>query len=201
MIDLLSDETAEYEDQTFDGLALGGEEVRAKEFAGCVFVGCSFLETAFSACRFVDCEFVRCDLSLCHVEDCSFTSVKFIDSQAIGVNWTEASWPARGLFNAIGFERCAISHSTFIGLGLRRVVIVDCVARDADFAEAELTQANCAGTDFKDSRFLHTDLTEADFTGASNYAIAPNLNVLRKTRFALPEAMSLLYGLDIILTE
>jgi fluoroquinolone resistance protein len=201
MIDLLSAETAEYEDQTFDGLALAGKEVRAKEFAGCTFVGCSFLETAFSACRFVDCKFVRCDLSLCRVEDCSFTSVKFIDSQVIGVNWTEASWPARGLFNAIGFERCAISHSTFIGLGLRRVEIVDCVACDADFAEADLTQANCAGTDFKDSRFLHTDLTEADFTGATNYAIAANLNVLRRTRFALPEAMSLLYGLDIILTE
>jgi fluoroquinolone resistance protein len=201
MIDLVSAETTEYEDQTFDGLALVGEEVRAKEFAGCVFVGCSFLETAFVACRFVECEFVRCDLGLCRVEDCSFTSVKFVDSQAIGVNWTEAAWPARGLFNAIGFERCAISHSTFIGLGLRRVEIVDCVAHNADFAEADLTEANCTGTDFKDSRFLHTDLTEADFTGATNYAIAANLNVLRKTRFALPEAMSLLYGLDIMLTE
>ena len=201
MIDLLSAVPAEYEDQTFDGLALAGEQVRAKEFESCVFVGCSFLETTFTACRFVDCEFVRCDLSLCRVEDCSFTGVKFMDSQVIGVNWTEASWPTRGLFNAIGFERCAISHSTFIGLGLRRVKIVGCVARDADFAEADLSQANCAGTDFKDSRFLHTDLTEADFTGATNYAIAANLNVLRKTRFALPEAMSLLYGLDIILSE
>ena len=201
MIDLLSDGTAEYEEQTFDGLALAGEVIRGIEFAGCTFAGCSFLETAFTDCRFVDCEFARCDLSLCHVEDCSFTSVKFIDCQVIGVNWTEASWPARGLFNAIGFERCAISHSTFIGLGLRRVEIVDCVARDADFAEADLSQANCAGTDFKDSRFLHTDLTDADFTGATNYAIAANLNVLRKTRFSLPEAMSLLYGLDIILAE
>lgn len=201
MTDLLSAAPAEYEDQTFDGLVLAGEDIRAKEFESCTFVGCSFLETTFTACRFVDCEFVRCDLSLCRVEDCAFTSVKFIDSQVIGVNWTEASWPARGLFNAIGFERCAISHSTFIGLGLRRVEIVDCVARDTDFAEADLTQASCAGTDFKDSRFLHTDLTKADFTGATNYAIAANLNVLRKTRFALPEAMSLLYGLDIILTE
>ena len=201
MVDLITDESVEYEDQIFDGLEMAGEEVRAKEFAGCNFVGCSFLETAFVACRFVDCEFVRCDLSLCRLEGCSFTSVKFIDSIAIGVNWTEASWPARGLFNAIGFERCALSHSTFIGLGLRRVEMVDCMAREADFAEADLTQADCKGTDFEGSRFLHTDLTEADFAGAKNYAIAPNLNVLHKTRFALPEAMSLLYGLDIILTE
>ncbi|NIV28864.1 MAG: pentapeptide repeat-containing protein [Anaerolineae bacterium] len=201
MIDLLSGESAAYEDQAFEGLDLTREEVRAKEFAGCTFVDCSFLETAFTGCRFVDCEFVRCDLSLCRVEDCSFTAVKFIDSQVIGVNWTEASWPAVGLFHAIGFERCALSHSTFIGLGLRRVEMVDCLAHNADFAEADLSQANCTGTDFEGSRFLHTDLTEADFTRATNYAIAPNLNVLRKTRFALPEAMALLYGLDIILAE
>ena len=201
MIDLLSEEAAEYEDRAFEGLELAGEEVREKEFADCTFVECSFLETSFRASRFVDCEFLRCDLSLCRVEDCSFTGVKFIDSQVIGVNWAEASWPAVGLFHAIGFERCAISHSTFIGLGLRQIKIVDCLAHGADFAEADLTQADCAGTDFKDGRFLRTDLTEADFTGATNYAIAPSLNVLRKTRFALPEAMALLYGLDIVLVE
>ena len=149
----------------------------------------------------MDCTFVRCDLSLCSVEECSFTTTEFIDSRIIGVNWTEASWPALGLFDAIGFERCAISHSTFVGLRLRRVKIVDCVAHDVDFAEANLSEAVCVGTDFKDSRFLHTDLSEADFTGARNYAIAPTLNTLRKARFSLPEAMALLYGLDIILTE
>ena len=201
MIDLLSDEPAEYEDRTFEGLDLAGEEIRAKEFAGCTFVGCSFLETAFAGCRFVDCEFVRCDLSLCRVEDCSFTTVKFLDSQVIGVNWTEASWPAFGLSHTIGFERCALNHSTFIGLRLKRVEMVDCQAREVDFSEADLSLADCRGTDFEGSRFLRTDLTEADFAGAKNYTIAPNLNVLRKTKFALPEAMALLYGLDIILSE
>jgi uncharacterized protein YjbI with pentapeptide repeats len=135
------------------------------------------------------------------VEDCSFTGVTFIDSRVIGVNWTEATWPALGLFDAIGFERCAISHSTFVGLGLRRIKMVDCMAHDVDFAEANLSGATCTGTDFQDSRFLHTDLTEADFTGATNYAIAPGPNVLRKARFSLPEAMALLYGLDIVLVE
>jgi fluoroquinolone resistance protein len=56
-------------------------------------------------------------------------------------------------------------------------------------------------TDFSNSRFQHTNLTEADFTGATNYAIAASLNTLKKTKFSLPEAMSLLYSLDIILTE
>ena len=201
MIDLLSAEPAEYEDRAFEGLELAGEEVRDKEIAGCTFTGCSFLETRFSACRFVECAFVRCDLSLCRVSDSSFTDVTFVESRAIGVDWTEASWPALGLFQRIGFERCAVSHSTFDGLLLRGIKMVDCVAHDVDFAEADLTEANFTGTDFRESRFLHTDLTRADFQGATNYAIAPGLNVLSKTRFSLPEAMALLYGLDIILTE
>ena len=198
---MLAEGLAEYEERSFDGLALAGKEVRAKEFADCTFTGCSFLETRFAGCRFVDCAFVRCDLSLCRVEDCSFTTVRFVDCQVIGVNWTEASWPAFGLSYTIGFERCALSHSTFIGWRLKRVEMVDCQAREADFSEADLSLANCTGTDFEGSRFVHTDLTQADFRGAKNYAIAPNLNVLRKTRFALPEAMALLYGLDIVLTE
>jgi fluoroquinolone resistance protein len=70
-----------------------------------------------------------------------------------------------------------------------------------DFAEADLTLANCTFTDFTNSRFQHTNLTQADFTGATNYTIAPNLNTLKKTKFSLPEAMALLYGLDIVLTE
>jgi uncharacterized protein YjbI with pentapeptide repeats len=78
--------------------------------------------------------------------------------------------------------------------------MVECVAKGVDFADADLSQADCGHTDFGESRFLHTDLTEADFVGATNYAIAPNLNVLKRTKFSLPEAMSLLYGLEIILS-
>jgi uncharacterized protein YjbI with pentapeptide repeats len=201
MQEILGGVQAEHEDQAFVGLILQKKEVRAQEFYGCLFTGCSFLETAFIECRFVDCKFRECDLSLCRVVDCSFTNTRFQSSQVIGVNWTEASWPRRGLLASIKFADCAISHSTFVGLSLRGIDITGCVARDVDFAEADLSQANCSHTDFSESRFLHTDLTEADFRGASNYAIDANLNVLKRTRFSLPEAMSLLYSLDIILSE
>ncbi|MGD9047345.1 MAG: pentapeptide repeat-containing protein [Anaerolineae bacterium] len=200
-MEALSDAQIEYEDQSFAGLVLQKGEVRAKEFYGCLFSGCSFLETAFVGCRFMDCVFKECDLSLCRVVECSFTNTRFQASQVIGVNWTEASWPKRGLLASIEFADCAISHSTFIGLSLRGIEMSGCVARDVDFAEADLCQANCTQTDFVDSRFLHTDLTEADFRGARNYAIDANLNVLKRTQFSLPEAMSLLYSLDIILSE
>jgi uncharacterized protein YjbI with pentapeptide repeats len=75
------------------------------------------------------------------------------------------------------------------------------VALDVDFREADLSQADFAGTDLSDSMFVNTDLTEADLSRARNYHIDPSQNVLRQARFSLPEAMSLLYSLDIVLAD
>ena len=72
---------------------------------------------------------------------------------------------------------------------------------DVDFRETDLSQADFAGTNLCDSLFLATDLTEADLSQARNYQIDPSQNTVRKAKFSLPEAMSLLYGLDIVLVE
>lgn len=197
----LSDARLEYDGHTFEGLVCQSEEMSSKEFYDCVFARCSFVEAVFSGCRFSDCTFKDCDLSLIRVEGCSFTNTRFERSRVMGVNWTEASWSGRRFLNTIDFFDCLISHSTFIGLSLGGINITGCIAKDVDFSEANLNKAKCTSTDFSDSRFSHTDLTEADFTGATNYVIDATLNVLKKTRFSLPEAMSLLYSLDIILTE
>jgi uncharacterized protein YjbI with pentapeptide repeats len=101
----------------------------------------------------------------------------------------------------VDFVRCALNHSTFVGLNLKNILLIKCIAQDVSFEDADLTNANCTFTDFMDSRFSHTNLTGADFTGATNYSIAANLNTLKKTKFALPEAMNLLYSLDIELTQ
>ena len=191
----------ENSDQVFEGVVVDDEEIAFKEFDACVFQDCAFHETRFRGCRFLNCTFRNCELHLIQVKDCSFTEGMFEDSKVIGVNWTDASWAKRGLLNSIHFSRCAVNHSTFVGLPLKRMTLVDGVARDVDFSEANLTQANCMNTDFAQSRFWHTNLTHADFRGARNYEIAAHLNTLKKTKFSLPEAMSLLYGLDIILEE
>jgi fluoroquinolone resistance protein len=202
LVDILFDAEREYEDREFKDLTVHGEEIGFKEFRECVFVGCSFREAVFRACRFHTCLFRQCDLSIVRVRDCGFTNTTFEDSKAVGINWAEADWPrGKSLLASIDFFNCAVSYSTFIGLRLPRINITRCVARDVDFSGADLTRANCTHTDFSDSRFLNTNLTEADFTGATNYSINANLNVLKKTRFSFPEAMALLDSLDIVLTE
>jgi uncharacterized protein YjbI with pentapeptide repeats len=138
-------------------------------------------------------------LSLVQVPESTFSATRFENSKVIGVNWTQANWPTTGLGNPLGFFKSAISHSTFIGLSLRGIQIRDCVAVDVDFRETDLSQADFAGTDLSQSMFGHTNLTGADLSRARNYHIDPGQNVLRQARFSLPEAMSLLYSLDIVL--
>ncbi|MGB9301543.1 MAG: pentapeptide repeat-containing protein, partial [Anaerolineae bacterium] len=95
----------------------------------------------------------------------------------------------------------AISHSTFIGLSLQSVQIRDCVATDVDFREADLSQADFGSTDLSQSIFGNTNLSEADLSRARNYRIDPGQNVLKQARFSLPEAMSLLHSMDIVLVD
>ena len=192
---------ADYADQVFKEVHLEHGEIVSSEFYECVFIHCSLVESVFRNCRFVNCAFRECDLSLVQVPESRFSSTRFENSKVIGVNWTEADWPTAGLGDPIRFLKCAISHSTFIGLSLKGIQIRDCVAVDVDFREADLSQADFGGTDLSKSMFGKTDLSEADLSRARNYSIDPGRNVLKEAKFSLPEAMSLLHSMDIVLVE
>jgi len=190
-----------YNDQVFDTLQLDSIQIDSSEFFDCVFKDCSFVESTIQKCRFINCWFQDCDLSLVQVPESSFSGISFENSKCVGINWAQANWPVTGLGNPIRFEKCALSHSTFIGLSLTGIQIADCVAVDVDFREADLSQADFSGTNLSESLFNHTKLSEADLSQARNYLIDPANNELKRARFSLPEAMSLLYNMDIELTD
>ena len=191
----------EYSDLVFNNVRLQSEQILSSEFFDCVFSDCSFAESIFQKCRFVNCAFQGCDLSLTQVPESIFSNARFEDSKIIGVNWAQADWPGSGLGKPICIIKSAISHCTFIGLNLNGVHIIDCIAADVDFREADLSRADFSGTDLSESIFSNTNLSEADLSQARNYQIDPGQNELKGARFSLPEAMSLLYSMDIILVE
>jgi uncharacterized protein YjbI with pentapeptide repeats len=135
------------------------------------------------------------------VPGCSFVETRFERSKVMGVNWVEAAWDTAGFLRPLSFEGCTINFSIFFGLHLKEIVIKDCTALEIDFSEADLTKADCRNTDFAKCRFVQTNLTEADFVGAKNYAIDARINTLKKTKFSLPEAENLLHSLDIVLVD
>lgn len=190
-----------YNDTSFRDLVLDGVQITSIEFFDCVFKDCSFVDSVFKKCRFVNCDFQRCDLSLTKVPENIFSSTRFENSKIIGVNWTQAEWPAAILGKPIRFYKSTLNHSTFIGLSLVGIQVKDCVVVDVDFREADLSKADFSGSDLSESLFIHTNLSGANLSQARNYFIDPGLNELKGAKFSLPEAMSLLYNMDIILTD
>jgi len=192
----------EYNDMEYKNLEIRESRIQLKDFNSCTFTKCNFNGTYIQRCRFRDCTFLHCDCSLINVKDSSFANTRFEDSKLTGVNWTQSEWAANKLTQkTIDFYRCVMNFSTFMGLDLEKVVLRNCVAHEVSFEEADLSFADCVGTDFENSRFVRTNLTSADFRGAINYLIDPTLNTLKRTKFSMPEAMSLLYSLNIILED
>ena len=192
---------ARYDDRTFKSIQITNSQFRSIEFHECTFLKCVFTETAFQNCRFANCLFQHCDLGLMKVPDSSFSSTHFENSILIGVDWTQANWQAASLGQPLGFEKCTLNHSTFIGLYLRKIQMKDCSANNVDFREADLSQVDFGETDFSESLFRGTNLTEADLSRARNYSINPGQNLVKQAKFSLPEAMSLLYSMEIVLVE
>lgn len=199
--DLCTEKEKEFQQFSFKELNCDQQKLSSKVFDHCTFTKCSFRETVFKSCKFRDCTFIHCDFSLAKVPGSLFQNTKFKASQLIGINWAAANWPKVVFLKPFEFCECVLNYSTFIDLNLRGIVLRKCVAKDVDFSDADLSQADLRDTDFTQSRFIQTDLTEADFTHAENYQINPDLVTLKGTKFSLPEAMALLYGLDIVLTD
>jgi fluoroquinolone resistance protein len=194
-------ESLEYFEQTFQRLHVPGSSVHGRAFSDCVFEKSNLSDIDFEDCSFYHCAFRSCDLSLSRFNNCSFIETTFKDSKLIGINWTDAYWPKGRLLPTIQFERCALNHSVFMGLILPRLKMIQCFAREVDYTEADLSETDCRFTDFTMSRFFNTNLSGADFSGATNYTIPAGANKIKGAKFSLPEAMSLLYNLDIILID
>jgi len=190
-----------YLDNSFKNLDMAGEEIKSSTFQDCVFSRCTFTEIIFRSCTFSHCVFEDCDLSLMQVPNCSFGDVRFLKSKAIGVNWAQAHWPVNSIWDPIEFNKCALSHSTFLGINLVGFKMRHCEAVNVDFRESNLSGADFTLTDLKDSLFLSTNLEGADLSYARNYQIDPSQNSILKAKFSLPEAMTLLYSMDIEILE
>ena len=170
------------------------EDIQSRVFEECEFINCSFIGCKFEKCRFLNCKFIECDLSTIIPMNCQFTEVQFIKCKAIGIDWTKAQ-----RIKKLSFSECLLNYSNFRLLKLAGIKIIKCEAKEVDFIEVDLSDGDFKNTDFEQSVFFKTNLTKADFSGARNYLIDIKTNTLKKTRFSLPEAMSLLTNLDIII--
>ncbi len=187
--------------KTFKGAAHAAEKFERVVFDTCEFKDCQFSDAVFSKCKFVDCVFVDCNLSNAKVVESKFLHVEFTQCKMIGINWTQATWALIAANPLLTFWKSVLNDSSFLGLKLQEMVIRDCKVHGVDFRGADLTRADLTGTDLQGSLFGKTILSEADFSGATNYTIDVLDNNVRKARFSRDEALGLLSGFDIDLVD
>lgn len=182
-----------HERRTFDQVRCH-EHLLDISFYKCVFRESSFQGQRFSECVFDDCEFHCCNLSLVELAGTVLTGVVFRDCKLLGLNWS-----GTGGFLSASYEGCLMENNVFADMNLSRFRFMSCALSNSTFSNTRLRQAVFDDCDLSGSRFHQADLTGADFRTARNYYMNAETNTLKRTRFSLPEAVSLLANLDIVL--
>jgi len=186
--------TKSFYQETFSNINVSNSNIVDKEFENCIFENCSFIESVFENCNFTDCIFTSCVLSAIKNISSSFSEVQFKDSKVIGFDWAKAK-----SLRSLEFHNCQLTYSNFKLLKLHHLKIINCQATEINFSGSDLTDADFGGSDLEKTIFQNTNLTKTNFKRAINYSIDHKTNKLKKTIFSLPEAISLLDNLDIIL--
>lgn len=191
-----------YGNTTFKKVDLRQKRVRGAVFSECKFVRCDFSEADMQSCRFIKCEFDDCTMKMAKVEDCTFSMAHFIQCNLLGIDWTLCNWSEpSSKMSVLEFETCVLQYGIFFALKLRKAKFKACNAQEVNFSEADLTEADFTGTDLAGATFLKTNLTEANFVDAKNYALNLKDNTTKGAKFSFPEAMRLLYAMDIVITN
>lgn len=194
-------EGSEFYGSKFNAVKLPEQTLTGKIFEECDFKHCNFAAANLARCKFVNCGFEECDFSKMTVPESRFMNVSFQECKLSGVDWTRAGWSTFPKFPHLQFHRCVLSHSSFFGLNLEQLVLVDCKAHEVDFRQGNFSRGNFTRSDLARSLFSRTCLTEADFTEASNYDVDLRNNEIRWSKFSRREALRLLYSFEIELVD
>ena len=190
----MKEQEVEHECKLIEKIQFQEKTVTGRKFIDCTFKNCQLNSLGFVDCTFIDCIFENCDLSLLKVKGSFFNRIQITGCKAIGIHWFDTGSPF-----AINFTDSNISYSSFFAKNLKKAKIKNCMAKEVDFSEANLTDADFTGTDLENSRFSNCDLSHVNFKEARNYNIDLQYNKVHKTKFSMPEALSLLDSFDIII--
>lgn len=163
------------------------------EFENCTFKGCDFSEFDMEGTLFNECRFISCNLSLAKIKGSAFRVVEFKECKLLGLIFESTN--QNGF--SVTFSDCFLSHSSFFGMRLKKIIIRDSNMAEVDFTDCDLTGAIMQNCDFNGATFNNTNLENADFRSAKNFSINPLTNRIKGAHFSLPSVISLLEPFDI----
>lgn len=181
-----------YYQKVLSNITLTKKSIKDKEFEECRFIKLHLTDCKIEKCKFINCSFEDCILSAIKPFNSIFFEVEFKECKVIGCDWTLSA-----KVDSLSFSNSQISYSNFRFLKLTKLKLINCIAKEADFTETDLSEGDFTGTDFEGARFLKTNLTRANFRKAINYLIDIKSNTITKAQFSYPEAINLLKCMDI----
>ncbi len=186
--------TKYFEDETFaeqDQLPLFSQ---GTDFVCCTFNGLDMSELSVRSVRFIECTFNKCNLSNISVTNASFRDVEFSNSKLLGINWS----PAQAFYD-LKFKQSILDFCTFDNSDILNSVFKECSMRNVEFTESNLKGSRFDSCDLSESVFHHANVENCDFREATNYYIDITNNRVKNARFSMPEAISLLAPLGVII--
>lgn len=179
--------------KTFEKVVVIGASIQHKEFEGCIFKHCDFSNSDFSNNTFLDCEFIDCNLSMWQVGNTSLQSVFFKNCKVLGIQFQSCT----DFLFQVNFEDCILDYASFANKKMPKTKFVSCSMKEVTFVGANLTQAVFDHCNLENAIFNETQLAGADFTTAMHYKINPELNPMKKAKFATSGIIGLLEQYDI----
>ena len=168
----------------------------AGNFEGCRFIHCDFGGTDLSGINFTECIFEDCNLSGCKILQTTFNDARFVRCKMLGLHFESAS---QYLFT-VGFAHSTLDLCSFYQCKMKKTAFSQCSLQEVDFTESLLTEAVFEDCNLRDAKFENTVLEKADLRTAINYSINPDLNKIRKARFAYPAVLALLDKYDLMIS-
>ena len=179
--------------QTFDKIEFTEKQLTAGEYENCRFLHCNLANVDLSDAKFLECEFIGCNVSLAKLSKTAFREVVFKECKMLGLHFHNCN--PLGL--SVSFDQCNLTHASFYATKLKKTIFKNSKLHEVNFTESDLTECVFENCDFAGAIFDHTIVEKADLRTSFHYSINPEINKVKKAKFALSGVAGLLEKYDI----
>lgn len=181
------------EAQNFNGINFTEEEIEYNTFEDCTFQSCIFAKADLRNIRFTDCVFNECDFSMANLTDTGIRSCEFNNCKMMGLLFYECST----LLFSLTANDCNLSHSSFLGMNIKKLTFKSCLLEEVDFSDAILEGSTFEECKFPRAVFENTNLKKLDLSTSMELDIDPSKNDVYKAAFSKENVIGLLRKYDI----
>lgn len=181
------------EDKTFAKTDYSKSPLQIGDYENCIFSDCNFANADLSDINFYECRFISCNVSMAKLMKTAFRDVQFKDCKLLGLHFQNCS----DFLFSVSFENCILNLSSFYQRNLKKTIFKNSSLQETDFTEADISNSVFDNCDLAMAIFDHTVLEKADLRTSYNYSIDPELNVIKKAKFAVAGIAGLLDKYDI----